>query len=91
MYKELFDIQDAVQEAVMSDDVRELASRIYFQYDSMSDETMKKALFVYAGRVASVTAFHVFRRLLTEEQLAEALEALDDLLDIEESVAEEEE
>jgi hypothetical protein len=91
MYKELFDVQDAVREAVMSEDVRELASRIYFQYESMSDETMKKALFVYAGRVASVTAFELFRRLLTEDQLEQALEAIDDLMDIEESVAEEEE
>ena len=91
MLKELFDVQDAVHDAIMSEDVRELASRIYHQYESMSDETMKKALYIYAGRVASVTAFEVFRRLLTEEQLGQAIEAIDELLDIEESLTEEEE
>ena len=91
MLKELFDVQDAVHDAIMSEDVRELASRIYYQYESMGAETMKKALYIYAGRVASVTAFELFRRLLTEDQLDQALEALDDLMDIEESVAEEEE
>lgn len=88
MLKELFDVQEAVQEAVMSIEVRELASIIYLQHESMEDEMMKRALFAFAGRVASVTAFELFRRFLSEEQLEEALETIDELMEIMENAEE---
>jgi len=80
--KELFDVQEAVEEAVMSLEVRELASLIFYQHESLDDDQMKQALFAYAGRVASVTAFQLFRRLLTEEQLLEALDTIDELMEM---------
>lgn len=88
MLKELFDIQEAVEATMASEEVRSLASLIYYQYEGMDDDTMKRALFAYAGRVASVTAFEVMSRLLTEEQMSEANQALDELFEIMESAEE---
>lgn len=90
MLKELFDVQEAVESAIMSEEVRELASLIYYQHESLDDDTMKKALFAYAGRVASVTAFEVFRRLIPEDQLEVALETIDELMEMMETAREEE-
>ena len=88
MLKQLFDVKEAVEEAVNSMEVREVASLIYNQHDVLSDDEMKRALYGFAGRVASVTAFEVFRRFLSEEELQVAIDTIDELLDIAESAEE---
>lgn len=88
MLKELFDVRDAVSEAVMNEDVRALATIIYLHHETMEDDDVKQALFTFAHRVATVTAYEMFQRLLTEEQLEQAMETLDELMEMDDSAEE---
>jgi hypothetical protein len=72
-------LQDATQDAVIDISTMIMAKSIYNSRLEMTDEEFSKALFNYSAHLASVTATLVTNAVMTETQLTELLETIQEM------------
>jgi hypothetical protein len=72
-------LQNATQEAVHDESVMELASHIFHSKDNMSPDEFARAMFIYSAHLASLTATLVTHVTLTESQLDEMMNTINEM------------
>jgi len=80
---------DAVGNSVIDEEVMNEARLLFHTRNSMTDEQFAKALYLYSGAVASMTADKVTKVLLTETQLRELMNACEEMETMRNSILEE--
>jgi len=79
-------IQGAPKEAVYSELTTTLASELVLAKDVLDTDTFQKMLFQYSATLSSLTAALVTEAILTDEQMSDMIEAINELEQIEKDV-----
>ena len=80
---------EAVNNSIIADEVMDEARLLYHARNEMTSEQFAKALYLYSGAVASMTADKITKVLLTETQLIELMNACEEMETMRNSVLEE--
>ena len=80
---------EAVNNSIIDEEVMNEARLLYHARNEMTSEQFAKALYLYSGAVASMTADKITKVLLTETQLRELMNACDEMESIRNLVLEE--
>ena len=80
---------DAVNNSIIDEEVMNEARLLYHARNEMTSEQFAKALYLYSGAVASMTADKVTKVLLTQTQLIELMNACEEMETMRNSVLEE--
>ena len=70
---------EAVNNSIIDEEVMNEARLLYHARNEMTSEQFAKALYLYSGAVASMTADKITKVLLTETQLRELMNACDEM------------
>jgi hypothetical protein len=82
---------DATKDSIFDEDIMGLAGELHTRRNELSDEIFAKYLFMYSSAVAAKVADSVTKVLLTESQLKELIESIDEMDNLSESILEENE
>jgi len=82
---------EASKSSVFDEDIMGLAGEIHTRRNELSDEIFAKYLFMYSAALSSKVADRITQILLTETQLKEMLEVLDEMDNLSETILEENE
>lgn len=82
-------ISQATQEAVFSDEMKALAGDLMDRRNDIDDKTFAKLMYLYSASLASKTADLTTKVLLTETQMKEMMDSINELEDISETILEE--
>jgi hypothetical protein len=85
------ELLEATKESVFDEDIMGLAGEIHTRRNELSDEIFAKYLFMYSAALSSKVADRITQILLTETQLKEMLEVLDEMDNLSETILEENE
>jgi hypothetical protein len=91
MLSTAIELLEATKSSVFDNDIMELAGELHTRRNELSDEIFAKYLFMYSSAVAAKVADGVTKVLLTETQLKEMLEVLDEMDNLSETILEENE
>ena len=80
---------EAVNNSIIDEEVMHEARLLYHARNEMTSEQFAKALYLYSGAVASMTADKITKVLLNETQLRELMNACDEMESIRNLVLEE--
>ena len=80
---------EAVNNSIIDEEVMNEARLLYHARNEMTSEQFAKALYLYSGAVASMTADKITKVLLTETQLIELMNACEEMETMRNSVLEE--
>ena len=72
-------IQTATQDAVMDESTMSMASAMYHNRNEMNEEDFAKALFIYSAHLSSLTATLVTHACLTESQMNEMMNTINEM------------
>lgn len=72
-------IQEATKEAVHDSSVMDIASMIYHGRNEMDSEQFAKAMFMYSAHLSALTATLVTHACLTESQLDEMIDTINEM------------
>jgi hypothetical protein len=85
------ELLEATKSSVFDEDIMGLAGEIHTRRNELSDEIFAKYLFMYSAALSSKVADRITQILLTETQLKEMLEVLDEMDNLSETILEENE
>jgi hypothetical protein len=91
MLSTAIELLEATKSSVFDNDIMQLAGELHTRRNELSDEIFAKYLFMYSSAVAAKVADGVTKVLLTETQLKEMLEVLDEMDNLSETILEENE
>jgi hypothetical protein len=80
---------DATKESIFDEDIMGLAGELHTRRNELSDEIFAKYLFMYSSAVAAKVADGVTKVLLTETQLKEMIDSLEEMDNLAHNVFEE--
>jgi len=80
---------DATKESIFDEDIMGLAGELHTRRNELSDEVFAKYLFMYSSAVAAKVADGVTKVLLTETQLKEMIDSLEEMDNLAHNVFEE--
>ena len=89
MLSTALEILDATKESIFDEDIMGLAGELHTRRNELPDEIYAKYLFMYSSALASKVADLVTKVLLTETQMTELVNALDEMDNLSESILEE--
>ena len=69
-------IQEATQDAVMDSSTMSMASEIFHNHNTMTQQELANALFQYSAHLSALTATLVTHACLTENQLGDMLDVI---------------
>lgn len=84
-------ISEATKEAVFAEDIKALAGDLMDRRNEIDDRTFAKLIYLYSASLASKTADLTTKVLLTETQMKEMLDSINELDDLTETILEENE
>jgi hypothetical protein len=84
-------ILGATKEAVFHDDIKALAGDLMERRNEIDDRTFAKLMYLYSASLASKTADLTTQVLLTETQMKEMLDSIDEIDNLAEMIMEENE
>ena len=76
MISTMLEIQNATQEAVVDPIIMTMASSLYHNKETMTNDEFARALFEYSAALSAMTTTLVTHVLLTESQLNEMIETI---------------
>lgn len=82
-------ISQATQEAVFHEDMKALAGDLMNRRNEIDDRTFAKLIYLYSASLASKTADLTTKVLLTETQMKEMMDSINELENISETILEE--
>ena len=82
-------ISQATQEAVFHEDMKALAGDLMERRNDIDDKTFAKLIYLYSASLASKTADLTTKVLLTETQMKEMLDSINELENMSETILEE--
>lgn len=82
-------ISQATQEAVFHEDMKALAGDLMNRRNEIDDRTFAKLIYLYSASLASKTADLTTKVLLTETQMKEMLDSINELENMSETILEE--
>lgn len=82
-------ISQATQEAVFSDEMKALAGDLMERRNDIDDKTFAKLIYLYSASLASKTADLTTKVLLTETQMKEMMDSINELENMSETILEE--
>lgn len=80
---------DATKSSVFNDDIMGLAGELHTRRNELDDETYAKFLFMYSSALASKVADSVTKVLLTEQQMSDLCDTIQELDELTETILEE--
>jgi hypothetical protein len=91
MLSTALEILDVTKDSIFDEDIMGLAGELHTRRNELSDEIFAKYLFIYSSAVASKVADGVTKVLLTESQLKELIDSLEEMDNLTETILEENE
>lgn len=82
-------ISQATQEAVFHEDMKALAGDLMNRRNEIDDRTFAKLIYLYSASLASKTADLTTKVLLTETQMKEMMDSINELENMSETILEE--
>ena len=89
MLSTALEILEATKESIFDEDIMGLAGELHTRRNELSDEIFAKYLFMYSSAVAAKVADGVTKVLLTETQLKEMIDSLEEMDNLAHNVFEE--
>lgn len=80
---------EATKESLFNDDIMGLAGELHTRRNDLDDETYAKYLFMYSSALASKVADGVTKVLLTEQQMSDLCDTIEELDNLTETILEE--
>lgn len=84
-------ISEATKEAVFSEDITALAGDLMERRNEIDDRTFAKLIYLYSASLASRTADLTTKVLLTETEMKDMLDSINELEELSETIMEENE
>ena len=91
MLSTAIELLDVTKNSIFDEDIMGLAGELHTRRNELSDEIFAKYLFMYSAALSSKVADRITQILLTETQLKEMLEVLDEMDNLSETILEENE
>lgn len=79
-------IQSVPREAVFNDMTQYIANELLESRNFLDEDNFKQALFAYSATLASLTAALVTEAILTEQEMSDMIEAINEIEAIEKDV-----
>jgi hypothetical protein len=79
MLSTALELLDATKSSIFDEDIMGLAGELHTRRNELSDEAYAKYLFMYSAALSSKVADLVTKVLLTETQLKELMETIDEM------------
>ena len=89
MLSTALEILEATKESIFDEDIMGLAGELHTRRNELDDEVFAKYLFMYSSAVAAKVADGVTKVLLTETQLKEMIDSLEEMDNLAHNVFEE--
>ncbi len=80
---------DATKTSIFNDDIMGLAGELHTRRNELDDETFAKYLFMYSAALSSKVADSVTKILLTEKQMSDLIDTIEELDELTETILEE--
>jgi len=80
---------DATKTSVFDEDIMGLAGELHTRRNDLDDETYAKYLFMYSSALASKVADSVTKVLLTEQQMSDLCDTINEMDNLTETILEE--
>jgi hypothetical protein len=91
MLSTALEILDVTKNSIFDEDIMGLAGELHTRRNELSDEIYAKYLFMYSAALSSKVADGITKVLLTETQLKEMIDTLDEMENLSETILEENE
>ena len=91
MLSTAIELLDATKDSIFDEDIMGMAGELHTRRNELSDEIFAKYLFMYSSALSAKVADSITKVLLTESQLKELIESIDEMDDIAETILEENE
>jgi hypothetical protein len=91
MLSTAIEILDATKDSIFDEDIMGLAGELHTRRNELSDEIFAKYLFMYSAAVASKVADSITKILLTEKEMSDLCDSIDEMENLSESILEENE
>ncbi|NBR25385.1 MAG: hypothetical protein EBU08_16750 [Micrococcales bacterium] len=91
MLSTAIELLQATKDSVFDDEIMGLAGELHTRRNELSDEIFAKYLFMYSSAVASKVADSVTRVLLTEQEMSDLCDTIEEMDNLSETILEENE
>jgi hypothetical protein len=91
MLSTAIEILDVTKYSIFDEDIMALAGELHTRRNELSDEIFAKYLFMYSAALSSKVADGVTKVLLTEQEMSDLVDTLDEMDNLSETILEENE
>ena len=91
MLSTAIELLEATKSSVFDEEIMALAGELHTRRNELSDEIFARYLFMYSSAVASKVADSITKVLLTEKEVSDLIDTIDEMENLTETILEENE